>query len=764
MRLAFALVIGLCLPAWAVAQDVSLDANYGDVSLDAGFLPDPYTVDILAGGDQSAGDLGDACIGSISDAPDLQPDFTPVTSSLYVSVLSAADTSLIINTPDGSWVCDDDSGGELNPSLVFSSDQSGTFDIWVGAVGSDELVDATLYISEINNAMALLEAGEVAAPPVGSRVETGLLETSDLRLGDGSYVDNYSFTGQAGDATVIELVSRGFDSYLRVTSPSGEFFSNDDYNGDTSRSLLSLALAESGTWQVEVNSFGADQTGSYTLTIDQESGGLTPLNQQFSGELAGSDSQRAGGQYMDVFEFEGQPGQRVIVDMSSDTLDTYLLLETPLGAMLQNDDTDSTSHSVIETELSEFGTYRVSASSYGERETGTYRLQINTVAGSGAGTQDTVNLEMDVAVSGQLQESDAEREEGEFQDFYSFFGDAGQNLRVSLQSGEFDTWLKVIAPDGSELENDDFEGSTGASVVNWILPASGRYSVIVSSYRVGETGAYEIAIGESSISSPDAIVPIDEGSLYGIFVGISDYSTLRQTQPGWGDLDYTREDANVIREALIQSAGMPVANSITLLDGEATVQNVRRAFSDLASRMDADDTFVFFYSGHGGQEERAGGFNAADADGFDETLALADNTITDDEISELFASLSVQTAMIVLDSCFSGGFAKDVISNPGRMGLFSSDEDVPSLVAGKFQAGGYLSHFFGEAISDSRADEDGDRAINAMELSQYLHLRYNAETQTKSRSTFDLPNFGYQHLVADRGGVPFDRVLFRSNQ
>lgn len=749
-------------PLCLLAQNVSLDANYGNVDLQAGFLPDPYTLALRAGGAANASSLGAGCVGAISDAPDLQLDFTAGSASLYISVLSEADTSLVVNTPDGRWVCDDDSGGNLNPALEFAGGQSGVFDIWVGSVGSSVLPEATLYLSEINQATALLEAGEVNLPPPGSRVEAGQLETSDRRLGDGSYVDDYSFTAQAGDAVVVDLVSRGFDSYLRLFAPSGELFSNDDYNGDTSRSLLSQTLGESGTWRVEVNSLYADETGSYTLTIDQESGGLAPLQQEYRGELAGTDPQRAGGQYMDVYEFQGQPGQRLTVDLSSEALDTYLLLETPQGSLLQNDDTDRIGHSVIETDLTEFGTYRVSASSYGERETGAYRLQISA-SGNGATGNDTVNLALGAGVAGRLQDGDADREEGQYQDYYSFQGTAGQTLRVSLQSAEFDTWLRVISPAGTELENDDFEGSTSLSQVEWRLPETGRYSVVVSSYRAGETGSYEVAVAESSVTADGGIRRVDEdSSVYGIFVGISDYSSLRRTQPGWGDLSYTREDALVIRDAMIAGAGMPAANAITLLDSDATVQNVRRAFSDLAARMDDDDTFVFFYSGHGGQEPRADGPNAADADGYDETLALADDTVTDDEISALFSSLSVETALIILDSCFSGGFAKDVISRPGRMGLFSSEEDVPSLVAGKFQAGGYLSHFFGEAISDGRADEDGDRAINAMELSQYLHARYSAERQTKSRSTFDTPNFGYQHLVADRGGVPFDRVLFRA--
>jgi hypothetical protein len=254
-----------------------------------------------------------------------------------------------------------------------------------------------------------------------------------------------------------------------------------------------------------------------------------------------------------------------------------------------------------------------------------------------------------------------------------------------------------------------------------------------------------------------------QGTVYGIFAGISDYSQLRETEWGWGDLSYTADDAIVARDALIANAGMRPENAFTFTDRQATRANIEAAFRDIASRIGPRDTFVFFYSGHGGQEERAGGFNAADADGFDETLAWSDQTITDDEVTALFDTIHAGASIIILDSCFSGGFAKDVVSAPGRMGLFSSDEDVPSLVAGKFQAGGYLSFFFKEAVEDGRADEDGDNSINAMELSQYIHVRYNEEAMSKAQSNFDTPHFGYQHLVVDRGGVSHDAILFHVN-
>ena len=173
-----------------------------------------------------------------------------------------------------------------------------------------------------------------------------------------------------------------------------------------------------------------------------------------------------------------------------------------------------------------------------------------------------------------------------------------------------------------------------------------------------------------------------------------------------------------------------------------------------------NDTFVFFYSGHGGQEMREGGFDAADADGYDETLALSDGTITDDEVRELFDMIDSYASLIVLDSCYAGGFAKDIVSSPGRMGLFSSDEDVPSLVAETFDAGGYLSYFFSEAFVNGAADENDDQYIDAMELSQYIQVRYNEESMAKGPSDFNTPNFGWQHLVVDRGGVPHDALLF----
>jgi len=748
------------------AQDFSEDATFGDTELVSGFTPDPFSIELAAGGEIDASTLDSSCNGFIANAPDFELTYEGDLFPLIISVGSQSDTTLVVNLPDGSWLCDDDSGQGLNPMLEISEAVSGVYDIWVGSYEEEGgFPPAILHISELRASYSTTLDGEETTnlANLPGEVYQGDLSETDTVEDDGAYSDTYSFEGLSGNIAVIDLRSAGFDSYLRLLSPSGEVFSNDDHDGDTRRSLISQVLDESGTYTVVVTSFFAEETGDYALGIEA---GLTPMpfDMELEGTLADGDELTEDGSFYDFYEITGVPGRSIVIDLYSDDFDTYLVLETPSGEQIENDDADSTSHSQIRTELDEYGIYYVYTTSYAASETGDYRLTLadaETTPAQG-GSRDTRTISLDEQATGNLAPGDAIGEENEYMDYFAFSGEAGETVRFELQSDAFDTFLTVIDPDGLEYDNDDFNGSTSQSVVELTLPQTGRYSVIVSSYWAEETGDYNLLAMNgtgSSVIFPDTGSQ-SGGQVYGIFVGISDYSELRQTRPGWGDLPFTSEDALVARDTLLENAGMSPDNAITLIDREATVENVRAAFASMAAQIDENDTFVFFYSGHGGQEQRAGGFVASDADGYDETLALSNNTITDDEINELFNMIDASASLIILDSCYSGGFAKDVISRPGRMGLFSSDEDVPSLVASKFLAGGYLSYFFYDAIDNGNADLNGDNAINAMELSQYIHERYNAESLSKGPSDFDTPDFGYQHLVADRGGVAHDKILF----
>lgn len=147
---ALALVTAMAVPGITLAQDASLTANFGEISLRAGFTPDPYRVSMAAGGSIDAyadTPLPAACVGNITDAPDFEVTYSAGSLPLVFRTVSSRDTTLIINGPDGSWSCDDDGFGDGDAEVRFNRPQSGTYDIWVGTFGGGT-APATLLITE----------------------------------------------------------------------------------------------------------------------------------------------------------------------------------------------------------------------------------------------------------------------------------------------------------------------------------------------------------------------------------------------------------------------------------------------------------------------------------------------------------------------------------------------------------------------------------------------------------------------------------------
>ena len=596
---------------------------------------------------------------------------------------------------------------------------------------------------------------------LGGRFERGSLRAGDDTRTNGSYSDSYTFIADRGDSTIIDLRSGEFDTFLTVRAPNGEEFSNDDYESSFDRSLVSIPRTETGIYEVIVSSFAQGESGGYTLEISTDDSPLESLNQQISGVLIDEDSTFTGGEYYDNYEFEGRPGQSITLDLRSDEFDTYLILRQPNGEELTNDDTDG-SNSRIEATLPEAGSYEVVVSSFAGGETGEYQLNIAEINDPGRGAAAEVatnNLRIGDSISGDLGSGDQLAENDEFRDSFYFNGNSGEAIVLDLIASDFDTVLSLQTPTGELLENDDFQGSTDQSQIQLTLQESGRYRILVSSYTSGETGDYQLSIrpvAAESVASSAAF----GSQVYGIFAGIADY-------PGEGnDLDLTDQDAIRARDALIAGAGMDERNAYTLLNEDATGANFRTALNNINADIGADDTLVIFYSGHGNRVPRAAGPNSSDPDGLDETIELYDGAMRDDDLAALLDGSKAGKILLVLDSCFSGGFSKDIISQPGRMGLFSSEEDVTSQVAFKFQAGGYLSVFFDEAIREGYADRDENGEVTAIELSQYLHGRYRADVKSSGTTSYvrtSGPQSAYQHLVVDRGGVGPYNVLFSRN-
>ena len=127
----------------------SLPANYGSTALTSGFVPDPHTVGITSGGPVDVSYLGSGCSGFATSAPDFSVNYTSgAFPTLRFYFIGSGDTTMVINSPSGSYNCVDDSFGTLNPTIDFNSPSSGRYDVWIGSYASGAFVSGTLYVTE----------------------------------------------------------------------------------------------------------------------------------------------------------------------------------------------------------------------------------------------------------------------------------------------------------------------------------------------------------------------------------------------------------------------------------------------------------------------------------------------------------------------------------------------------------------------------------------------------------------------------------------
>ena len=95
----------------ATELDFSADPRYGLHELSAGFTPDPFTVTMTSGGPVNASYIS-GCNGFAAVAPDVKVRYTAASATILRFYFTPddleADTTLIINDPNGQWLCDDD--------------------------------------------------------------------------------------------------------------------------------------------------------------------------------------------------------------------------------------------------------------------------------------------------------------------------------------------------------------------------------------------------------------------------------------------------------------------------------------------------------------------------------------------------------------------------------------------------------------------------------------------------------------------------------
>jgi hypothetical protein len=265
------------------------------------------------------------------------------------------DTVVNATLPNGETLVNDDYQ-DVNAGFVRTLDQGGELEVvaspLMGGSGSYRVVARTL--------------------PSPDTIEMG--QTIEGQLDDASSAgDRYQLTGSAGTRVVIDLKSYDFDAFLTVVDADGNEKTDDDGGDEGYNSRLHHEFSQDGeTITVTAGSLSSS-TGRYELSVAE-------LSSEVAARHVGSldnDSPRAyNGKRFARYEFEGEAGETVTIQLKSNQFDAMLHVSNPDGSNLaQDDDGGDGTNSMAITTLPESGTYAVYVTSLADSQ-GEFELTI----------------------------------------------------------------------------------------------------------------------------------------------------------------------------------------------------------------------------------------------------------------------------------------------------------------------------------------------------------------------------------------------------
>ncbi|MEH2214846.1 caspase family protein [Nostoc sp.] len=176
-----------------------------------------------------------------------------------------------------------------------------------------------------------------------------------------------------------------------------------------------------------------------------------------------------------------------------------------------------------------------------------------------------------------------------------------------------------------------------------------------------------------------------------LLVGINDYLKVNDFQ--WYPLEGAVNDTQIQKELLINLFGFQSDDIRILHDQEATRKNILQAFEEhLIKWAQPGDVVVFHYSGHGSQVADP---DKIFEDGRVSTIVPIDshlppgypnkggkvNDITGHTLWLLMQAINTENVTFVLDSCYSGGARKGILTVRSRPG----DQELLRITDSKIQ-------------------------------------------------------------------------------
>jgi uncharacterized caspase-like protein len=203
-----------------------------------------------------------------------------------------------------------------------------------------------------------------------------------------------------------------------------------------------------------------------------------------------------------------------------------------------------------------------------------------------------------------------------------------------------------------------------------------------------------------------------------------------------------RKDAELVD--FFKQAGVPRDQILFLKDKEATKDHILRAMTRLLARAHEGDMLIFYFTGHGAQDDAGATYFANyDADGDD----LAHTALSVKSIFNLIErNFSGSRVLLTADCCYSGALAVEAARRRTSLAyavLASARSDSLSTANWTF-----TEALIGGFRGNARADQNQDGEIELAELAHYARARMlSKEDQRTSFTT--TAGFSPETIMAD---------------
>jgi len=253
----------------------------------------------------------------------------------------------------------------------------------------------------------------------------------------------------------------------------------------------------------------------------------------------------------------------------------------------------------------------------------------------------------------------------------------------------------------------------------------------------------------ASILNKDQAIDISNGNIMVFGIGVDNYEHFP-------DLKYAAKDCLRFTQLIKSRYQLSDEWVMTLINDNATaIKTLRFIERNAAKMLHENDTFIFYFSGHGAPEPDLA---SGETDGLKKYLLLSDSepgalsltAISLNDLAELIKKLPCKKVLVFIDSCFSGMAGRDTlsklkgirissmtyknmasISGHGRVILAASAENQVSLESNELQAG-VFTHWILDKLGAKNA-EGTYSPLSILDL--YNYVREKVVKDTKSSQT-----------------------------